>query len=57
MRVIVILGCHVCARLLPICSSEGHHDMATEPAKPLAPRHSDEQALLLVPITDHLLTD
>lgn len=37
MRVIVILGCHVCTLWVPICSSEGHRDMATEAGKPLTP--------------------
>lgn len=37
MRVIVVLGCHVCTLWVPICSSEGHRDMATEPATPLTP--------------------
>lgn len=37
MRLMVILGCHVCTLWVPICSSEGRRDMATEPAKPLTP--------------------
>lgn len=39
MRVTVILGCHVHALWVPICNSEGHCDMAMEPAKPLTPSH------------------